>query len=85
MDQVNVLLWTDSTAAYLEAINAAGLAAGDHLHFGVYLDGVAVPPVEWWDGKWIGDNITPKLAGLSGDAIHEAQQPRRAAKTKRRR
>ena len=62
-----------------------GLAAGDHLHYGVYLNGVAVLPVEWWDAKWIEDNITPKLAGLSGDAIHEAQQPRRAAKTKRRR
>lgn len=38
-----------------------GLAAGDHLHFGVYLDGVAILPVEWWDAKWIRDNITPKL------------------------
>jgi murein DD-endopeptidase MepM/ murein hydrolase activator NlpD len=43
-----------------------GLAAGDHLHFGVYLDGVAVLPVEWWDQKWIDDNITPKLKGRSG-------------------
>ncbi|HEX6635151.1 MAG TPA: M23 family metallopeptidase [Usitatibacter sp.] len=38
-----------------------GFAGGDHLHFGVYLDGVAVLPVEWWDGKWIKDNIAPKL------------------------
>ncbi len=53
-----------------------GLAAGDHLHFGVYLDGVAVLPVEWWDQKWIDDNITPKLEGKSGDAIAEAQQPK---------
>lgn len=52
-----------------------GLAAGDHLHFGVYLDGVAVLPVEWWDPKWIADNITPKLEGKGGDAIAEAQQP----------
>ncbi|MGP1676674.1 MAG: M23 family metallopeptidase [Burkholderiales bacterium] len=43
-----------------------GLAAGDHLHFGVYLDGVAVLPVEWWDSKWIRDNIEPKLEGRSG-------------------
>lgn len=42
-----------------------GFAGGDHLHFGVYLDGVAVLPVEWWDAKWIADNITPKLAGKS--------------------
>jgi murein DD-endopeptidase MepM/ murein hydrolase activator NlpD len=53
-----------------------GLAAGDHLHFGVYLDGVAVLPVEWWDPKWIRDNIDPKLEGQSGDAIAEAQQPK---------
>lgn len=40
-----------------------GLAAGDHLHYGVYLDGVAVLPVEWWDPKWIDDNVAPKLDG----------------------
>jgi murein DD-endopeptidase MepM/ murein hydrolase activator NlpD len=54
-----------------------GLAAGDHLHYGVYLDGVAVLPVEWWDQKWIDDNITPKLEGRSGTEIAEAQQPDR--------
>ena len=52
-----------------------GLAAGDHLHFGVYLDGVAVLPVEWWDQKWIDDNITPKLEGRTGLEIAEAQKP----------
>ena len=52
-----------------------GLAAGDHLHFGVYLDGVAVLPVEWWDQKWIDDNIKPKLEGHSGQEIAQAQQP----------
>ena len=51
-----------------------GLAAGDHLHFGVYLNGVAVLPVEWWDQKWITDNIEPKLAGQTGEAIAESQQ-----------
>jgi murein DD-endopeptidase MepM/ murein hydrolase activator NlpD len=55
-----------------------GLAAGDHLHYGVYLHGVAVLPVEWWDSKWIADNIAPKLEGMSGDAIHEAQAPARS-------
>ncbi len=53
-----------------------GLAAGDHLHYGIYLDGVAVLPVEWWDPKWIRDNIEPKLEGQSGAAIAEAQQPK---------
>ena len=57
-----------------------GLAAGDHLHYGVYLDGVAVLPVEWWDQKWIDDNITPKLEGRSGQEIAEAQQPAKPRK-----
>lgn len=65
-----------------------GLAGGDHLHYGVYLDGVAVLPVEWWDGKWIADNIEPKLEGHSGEEIAVSQQPRskaRAGTRKRRR
>jgi len=57
-----------------------GLAAGDHLHFGVYLDGVAVLPVEWWDAKWIGDNITPKLEGRSGQEVAAATKPAKAAR-----
>ena len=55
-----------------------GLAGGDHLHYGVYLHGVAVLPVEWWDGKWINDNIAPKLEGLSGDEIAASQAPKKA-------
>ena len=57
-----------------------GFAGGDHLHYGVYLGGVAVLPVEWWDAKWIADNITPKLEGRSGQEIAEAQQPKSARK-----
>jgi len=52
-----------------------GLAGGDHLHFGIYLDGVAVLPVEWWDQKWIDDNINPKLEGSSGQEVAEAKPP----------
>lgn len=54
-----------------------GLAAGDHLHYGVYLAGVAVLPVEWWDAKWIADNVTPKLEGASGQEIAAAQSSAR--------
>jgi murein DD-endopeptidase MepM/ murein hydrolase activator NlpD len=63
-----------------------GLAAGDHLHFGVYLDGVAVLPVEWWDAKWIDDNISPKLEGRSGEEIAAAQSksPRKGVRKHRR-
>ena len=62
-----------------------GLAAGDHLHYGVYLQGVAVLPVEWWDQKWINDNIVPKLEGQSGEAIAQLQQlkaPRKMQQSK---
>jgi len=40
---------------------ATGLAAGDHLHFGLFLQGVPVNPTEWWDGKWIKDHILDRL------------------------
>ncbi|HHO64996.1 MAG TPA: M23 family metallopeptidase, partial [Epsilonproteobacteria bacterium] len=30
-----------------------GLALGDHLHFGMLVQGIEVRPVEWFDRKWI--------------------------------
>jgi len=39
-----------------------GLAAGDHLHFAVLLDGIPVSTIEWWDPHWIRDRIQAKLA-----------------------
>jgi len=51
-----------------------GLAAGDHLHFGVMIRGVHVDPLEWWDAHWIHDHVEARLAafpragGLPGDA-----------------
>ncbi len=40
---------------------ATGLAAGDHVHFSLQVDGVQVTPVEWWDEHWIHDRILSKL------------------------
>ncbi|GFK92276.1 Stage II sporulation protein Q [Fundidesulfovibrio magnetotacticus] len=40
---------------------ATGLAAGDHLHFGLILGGIEIQPIEWWDPHWIKDNITDKF------------------------
>ncbi len=40
---------------------ATGLAAGDHLHYSMQVDGVQVDPVEWWDAHWIHDRIMSKL------------------------
>jgi murein DD-endopeptidase MepM/ murein hydrolase activator NlpD len=35
----------------------SGLALGDHLHFGILVQGIEVRPIEWFDGKWIRTNI----------------------------
>jgi murein DD-endopeptidase MepM/ murein hydrolase activator NlpD len=40
----------------------SGLALGDHLHFGIYVQGVPVRPEEWMDREWIKDNITDIIA-----------------------
>lgn len=42
-----------------------GLAGGDHLHFGMFLQGVPVDPREWWDAKWIKDHVTDRLKTTS--------------------
>jgi murein DD-endopeptidase MepM/ murein hydrolase activator NlpD len=61
-----------------------GLAVGDHLHFATLLQGVPVLPKEWWDPKWIKDNIEPKL-NSSTEARTEEEKPARKATRKRRR
>ncbi|SDZ95739.1 Peptidase family M23 [Desulfuromusa kysingii] len=38
-----------------------GMAGGDHLHLGVFVSGVPVQPIEWWDGSWLQNNIDSKL------------------------
>ncbi len=40
---------------------ATGLAFGDHLHFGIYIGGVPVEPLEWWDLFWVESRITKNL------------------------
>jgi hypothetical protein len=59
------------------------LAAGDHLHYGVYLHGLAILPVEWWDEKWIRDNVEPKLMGKSSEAVQEEKGHKPARKVAR--
>jgi murein DD-endopeptidase MepM/ murein hydrolase activator NlpD len=49
---------------------ATGLAAGDHLHFGLFLHGVPVNPTEWWDEKWIKDHVLNRL----GNGTQKAQE-----------
>ena len=40
---------------------ATGMAGGDHLHFAMLVHGVFVDPVEWWDVRWIQNNVAIKM------------------------
>jgi murein DD-endopeptidase MepM/ murein hydrolase activator NlpD len=39
----------------------SGLAAGDHLHFTMLVNGQPVNPIEWWDPHWVEDRVVRKL------------------------
>ena len=47
---------------------ATGLAGGDHLHFTMLVNGVAVNPVEWWDPHWMEDRVFRKIREAGGQA-----------------
>jgi murein DD-endopeptidase MepM/ murein hydrolase activator NlpD len=42
----------------------SGLAGGDHLHFSMLVHSTFVNPVEWWDAKWIENNVESKVASV---------------------
>lgn len=44
-----------------------GMAAGDHLHFGMLVHNTFVNPVEWWDAAWIKNNVIDKLDAVAGE------------------
>jgi len=46
-----------SAGQNIASTGVSGLALGDHLHFGVLVQGVEVRPEEWQDRKWIQNNI----------------------------
>jgi murein DD-endopeptidase MepM/ murein hydrolase activator NlpD len=46
-----------SAGAAIAQTGVSGLALGDHLHFGVLVQGIEVRPEEWMDKKWIRDNV----------------------------
>lgn len=50
----------DTVTAGEEIANTgkSGYAMGDHLHFGVLIQGIEVRPQEWMDKRWIKLNIT---------------------------
>ena len=61
----NILVKTgDSVGAdfAIAQTGRSGLALGDHLHFGILVQGIEVRPEEWMDRKWIRDNIDKVFA-----------------------
>ena len=46
-----------SAGTVIAKTGKSGLALGDHLHFGILVQGVEVRPEEWMDRKWIRDNV----------------------------
>ncbi len=44
-----------------------GLAAGDHLHFSMIVQGVHVNPLEWWDPKWLKRHMLSKIKAESDE------------------
>lgn len=43
-----------------------GLAVGDHLHYGVLVNGIEVNPVEWFDIKWLNTRFYDTYKNLGG-------------------
>lgn len=62
MSQIDVQVGQDvARGDIIGKTGSTGLAGGDHLHFGVYISGTPVQPLEWFDGHWIKNNIDTKL------------------------
>jgi murein DD-endopeptidase MepM/ murein hydrolase activator NlpD len=47
--------------ATLGRTGSTGMAGGDHLHFSMLINDTFVNPVEWWDKKWIQNNVQSKI------------------------
>jgi murein DD-endopeptidase MepM/ murein hydrolase activator NlpD len=58
--------------AVLGQTGTTGLAAGDHLHFAINLQGEFVDPLEWWDPHWLRDQVEGVWAQAGTAAAAEA-------------
>jgi hypothetical protein len=74
--------------AMLGHTGTTGLAAGDHLHFAVNLQGEFVDPLEWWDAHWLKDQVegvwaqagVPATAAASRGKTKAAKGKKKSAK-----
>jgi murein DD-endopeptidase MepM/ murein hydrolase activator NlpD len=96
MSQINVKVGDKvAKGTVLGKTGVTGLAAGDHLHFAVNLQGEFVDPLEWWDGHWLKDQVVAvwskagapeaQAAGApkAGKSKGKKKRPKRKAKTKK--
>jgi murein DD-endopeptidase MepM/ murein hydrolase activator NlpD len=74
--------------AVLGRTGTTGMAGGDHLHFGMMIQGKFINPLEWLDPHWIKDQVNRQLtltaAAVPGTA-GAAPAPPPKGKGKRRR
>jgi murein DD-endopeptidase MepM/ murein hydrolase activator NlpD len=58
MSQIDVKVGDKvAKGAVLGHTGTTGLAAGDHLHFAINIQGEFVNPLEWWDGHWLKNQL----------------------------
>jgi murein DD-endopeptidase MepM/ murein hydrolase activator NlpD len=69
--------------AVLGLTGQTGLAAGDHLHFAVNLQGEFVDPLEWWDPHWLKDQVEGVWAQAGAPAAAAASPPKPAKARKK--
>jgi len=69
--------------AVLGKTGATGLAAGDHLHFSIALQGEFVDPLEWWDPRWQKSQVEGQFKSAGAPAPEKAAAtPAKAGKGK---
>ena len=52
-----------------------GLTTGDHLHYATMLHGVPVLPLEWWDRRWVDENVLSKIRFVTGKQPVASRSP----------
>lgn len=54
---------------------ATGLAAGDHLHFSMLIQGIQTNPIEFWDQHWIDDHVYLRIGKDAFQSSDDRSQP----------